>query len=126
VQPRIEQEPSPQVEACPKDFGDPILNLIGEDILFFARRNYSADRAADAITDILDEKNIGIEELRSHFAEWTASGDWFENLAARGLDLRQNRSWAEQVFFGVIERLSAEVDDNNDNPEGGSGSEGDA
>jgi hypothetical protein len=91
-------------------FDDPILSLIGEDILFFAKREYDTEIAADTLTDRLDNAGVTMAQLQAHFGEWIAAnptGDWLEGLAQRGLDLRQYREWTSKVIAGVIDRLNA-------------------
>jgi hypothetical protein len=102
--------PLPAPAYSPQTFDDPILALIGEDILFFAKREYDTEIAADTLTDRLDNAGVTLAQLQAHFGEWIAAnptGDWLEALAQRGLDLRQYREWTSKVIAGVIDRLNA-------------------
>jgi hypothetical protein len=113
----------------PQTFDDPILALIGEDILFFAKREYDTEIAADTLTDRLDNAGVTMAQLQAHFGEWIAAnptGDWLEGLAQRGLDLRQYREWTSKVIAGVIDRLNAiDAESAPANINGQGGSKGD-
>lgn len=116
----------PQIEGEQNSLLPPQLALIRDDILFMYSRAYNPELAADALYDRLVANGVTADDIEPIISALQASGDqWLEQLAAFGIDLRGNPTWATAVIRHLV---GAFAEDNTevDNPGGNSGGESNA
>jgi len=95
----------PNTDDAPSPF--PVLDLIREDVLFFFRRGYDAEVAAENVLDILDKNQVEDEALTDVIAAFTVSANWIEDLAGYGIDLRANPVWANTFLSSLVTLYTA-------------------
>jgi hypothetical protein len=97
--------PAPQQR--PPFMSDPVLSLIGEDVLFFARRKYPPALAAEAILSRLDEAEVPEEAIIALVVRFNGSPDWLGDLARAGIDLRPVKPWADEFLGELVGQYTA-------------------
>lgn len=96
--------PAPGAAPAANDFrpaymSDPVLSVIGDDVLFMARRGYDPELAADAVLGQLEKAHVGDEALYGLVLRIQAAGEgWLADLARDGLDLTPYAAWALQFL----------------------------
>lgn len=116
-------EPNPVTDDEPSRF--PVLDLIKEDVLFFFRRGYEPDLAAENVVEILDRNEVKEEALHELIAAFTVSAAWIEDLASCGIDLRSNPEWAN-LFLSSLVSIYTDPSRRDDDTGRGSGGSQDA
>lgn len=112
---------SPQLAAPVEGGRFPLLAAIREDVLFYFRRGHDPEFAADGVYEVLEKAGLNENDLAPIVAAFLASPNWLDELAAEGIDLRENPVWAQQFLNSLIALYNGE----NDDPEreGGSGAD---
>jgi hypothetical protein len=98
---------APPPQQRPPFMSDPVLSLIGEDVLFFARRKYPPALAAEAILSRLDEAEVPEEAIIALVVRFNASPDWLADLARAGIDLRPVKPWADEFLDELVGQYAA-------------------
>jgi hypothetical protein len=94
---------------------NPVLAVIGEDVLFFARRGYDPELAAEAVLERIEQAQVAQNDLMALVFRFNAAEDWIADLARDGLDLSASREWAESFISSLVAQYTegdAEEDDN--------------
>ncbi len=100
--------------------GNRIVALIGEDVLYFAKRGHDPATAAGMILDVIDSADIPENEILELVVSFQSSQDWIADLASQGVDLSVHRQWAEQLLEELVKQY-AEDQGQDDHPEGEGG-----
>lgn len=122
--------PSPQTNAPPSPMlqprapSDPVLAAVGEDVVFFARKRYPVDLAADAVLERIQQAGVSENDIMALVIRFNSSADWIADCAAEGLDLTAHREWAN-AFLAELVRQYTEGAGEADNSAGDDGGEGD-
>lgn len=85
---------------------NPILRLVGPDVLFMCHRGFNPDLAAEAVADTLNNNGLGFDDIQPLVLQFSTSQDWVADLAGQGIDLTGNRPWAEQFMAELVRHLS--------------------
>lgn len=122
---RLPHNPAPPSGNEPEPTNQ-ILRLIRPDVLYFFGRRHAPDLAAEAVYDVIVRAGITDEEINGTFAPYAFSDDKWNALAAEGIDLRADISWADEfiaelakLFMGGENAPFDERDDADDIPGAG-------
>lgn len=118
----VSDAPIPTVMASLPYLSDPVLSVIGQDVLFFAARQYPPDIAAELTLNLIEKAGVAENDIMALVVRFTTSPDWIADLATQGIDLTQQRQWAGEY----LDELVAQYTDNgegDDDTSGGSGGE---
>ena len=93
---------TPSTEPAPMTPDDPILALIADDVRYFLKRRLDPALAAEAVVSILSNAGVSDSDLLPLVLSWQTADDWREELAAKGLDLRQHAGWADDFISELV------------------------
>ncbi len=102
-----------------------LMALIGEDVLYFAKRGHDPAMSAGAILDVIENAGISEDEILAMVIQFQSSPDWIADLAGQGIDLTGRREWATQLLSELVKQY-ADVEDEDDHPVRGGGGATDA
>jgi len=115
------------VAADPSDPVQRVLRHIADDVIFMFARGYDPALAAEAVYGRFETAGVGEQELNDLVAAFYASPDWIADLAARGVDLRADRQWAQDLLQALVSiHTSPLPGGEHHDPERGGGGEADA
>lgn len=106
----------------PSRTGYRVLDLIGDDVLYFYGRGHDPEKAADLVFDVIEANHVTEPELQELATTFALSPTGLDDLAALGIDLRERAGWAVDFFRALYAIHQGEGDDSA----GGGGGEGDA
>lgn len=122
---------SPQANGAALPYmDDPVLAVIGPDVLYMAGRGFDPAIAAEAVLDRLDQAGVDENALLLLVLRFNGWGErWVAELAALGIDLTAHAQWANDL---VAELIAAQAggagpdDDQDDDSRRDVGGAGDA
>lgn len=83
-----------------------VLALVGEDVVFFARRGHDPALAAEAVLERIDKAGIPDSDLMALVFQFQSSTDWLADLARDGYDIRGHAEWADAFISELVGQYS--------------------